>query len=713
MGGVLASTAGPAEPGPRGVVRMAALAAGMLIAQQVAGKATRDAFFLSQFDVEALPVASGAAACASMVGVVAFARAMARRSPARVVPTALGVSAALLVLEWALSRVAPRAAAVALYLHMALFGATLVSGFWSLLSERFDPHRAKRAMGTVGTGASLGAVAGGFATWRVAPLVPLPYMILGLGLLSALCLVVVARLSRTDGPAAPSRDSADETPDASAWRLVRDVGYLRGLAALVALCAFSEALLDFVFSASAAMRYGRGPALVGFFAAFQAGVGLTGLAVQAGAVRWSLGRLGLAGTLALHSGAVAAAGAGVVALPRFAAVVLLRGAEAVLRNSLFRSAYELLYTPLAPQRKRPTKAIVDVGFDRFGTIAGSGVVLLILAATGDGIPVRILVAVASVASMGMLVLCVRFQRAYVGALVDSLRTGRVRLDEDDVVDASTRRAVETAAIPSNVPSARTFGAAETALGPSADLVLRRAEDLRSGDPARIRVALGGDGLPPALVAFAVPLLARDDLFGDLLPPLRKAAGACTGQLVDALLDESLDPVVRRRIPRVLVAAPHRRTVDGLFAALSADRFDVRFRCAQALARLRQRQPGMTVPADAAFAAARRELDAGHAADRTGPLLDYVFALFSLVLEREPLDIALRAIRGRDEVLRGTALEYLENVLPPPVRASLWPRLGVQRPIASGRSALDMREELLRSSSRWKKVEGELSTGPGR
>ena len=58
--------------------------------------------------------------------------------------------------------------------------------------------------------------------------------------------------------------------------------------------------------------------------------------------------------------------------------MLVRGAQAVLRNSLFRSAYELLYTPLAQERKRPTKAIVDVGVDRLGTAAGSAVVMLVL-----------------------------------------------------------------------------------------------------------------------------------------------------------------------------------------------------------------------------------------------------------------------------------------------------------------------------------------------
>ena len=69
-----------AELGP---IAPAILAAGLLVAQQVAGKATRDAFFLSQFPVTALPVMSMAAARVSVVAVLAFARGMAALSPGR------------------------------------------------------------------------------------------------------------------------------------------------------------------------------------------------------------------------------------------------------------------------------------------------------------------------------------------------------------------------------------------------------------------------------------------------------------------------------------------------------------------------------------------------------------------------------------------------------------------------------------------------------
>src|SRR5262245_57149803 len=143
-------------PGRSRAVLAATLAAGALVAQQVAGKATRDTLFLSAFPVSALPLAMIVSAVASVVAVTYFAAALARRTPGRVVPLTVATATALLLLEWGLSLRWPTAAALVVYLHMAVFGSTVVSGFWSLVSERFDPYTARRAMASMGFGASLG-----------------------------------------------------------------------------------------------------------------------------------------------------------------------------------------------------------------------------------------------------------------------------------------------------------------------------------------------------------------------------------------------------------------------------------------------------------------------------------------------------------------------------------------------------------------------------
>jgi hypothetical protein len=402
----------------------------------------------------------------------------------------------------------------------------------------------------------------------------------------------------------------------------------------------------------------------------------------------SLQRLGLAGTLALQP-AFALLGTGAaLAFPGLAGVVALRAGQAALRNSAFRSSYELLYTPLPPEQKRPAKVIIDVGLDRLGTILGSGAVMLVLLALPA--PGRALLVLAAAAAALLLVLARRFHRGYVGALATSLRAGAIRLDAASVTDLTTLHTLASVRLeaPANGPAA---GA-----GAGPDPLLEAIADLRSADRDRIRRRLEHAETDPGLVHHLIPLLAHDDLFDAVATSLRRVADRATGALVDALLDARLDPLVRRRIPRVLRGVPSQRAADGLLLGMRDERAELRERCAQALARLQSQVPALVVPRQTLLEMAAREASrAGESARR----LDHVFTLLSLALDRGAIEIARRALRSGDEALRGTALEYLDNVLPAAVRGPVWPLLGepVQK-ARSGRTPDELRDELLRSTA---------------
>ena len=73
-------------------------------------------------------------------------------------------------------------------------------------------------------------------------------------------------------------------------------------------------------------------------------------------------------------------------------------------------------------------------------------------------------------------------------------------------------------------------------------------------------------------------------------------------------------------------------------------------------------------------------------------------LLSLVLHRDPLQVAFRGLHVDDALLRGTALEYLECVLPQEIRSRLWPFLEDSRPAGrSTRSRDEIIADLLRSN----------------
>ena len=724
----------------RRAVLAATVAVALLIANQVAGKSVRDALFLSTFSVASLPPVMMASSLASVVAVLLLSRAMRRASPFRVEPLAVGLATLLLGGWWLLSVGAPRVAALAFYLHMALFGSTLVSGFWSVVNERFDPYTAKRAVGRIGVGASLGGVAGGLLAWGASGVLSVPTMLVVMAGLNLACLFCLRQLT-SNARAAVLAGKSDGIGDApTALKTLARVPYLRDLALLVGLSALAEALLDYFLKAQAAAAYSQGPQLMSFFALFHTATGVVGLAVQALFGRTSLRVLGLAGTVALRPAAVLLGAVLGAFDPRLRSGVLAYGSQEMLSNSLFRSGYELLYTPLPEGEKRPTKAVVDVGFDKLGALLGGATVLVVVAAAPSA-ALRVLAGLVALLSLGTLALTGRLHRGYVKTLEQSLRAGRVKLDASDVQDEATLltlaqtslsldrevllreiEALRSGALPGIAAPGRAspLDLSASALD-AADPVLRSISDLRSGQPERIRAALRGGVSDQALVPFLIPLLARNDVFLDVLRALRALAPAVTGQLVDTLLDPAANPVVRRRIPRVLKACATQRAADGLRLGLEDPRFDLRTQCALALSSITRKNPALVVPREVVFAVVLKELEHGAASwaarsdgGRTPPEsassdgalidaranvdrgIDHAFTLLSLTLPREPLQIALLALRGTDPALRGTALEYLENVLPDTLRRALWPHVGARPAPHAPRARQEVEDDLLRS-----------------
>jgi len=85
--------------------------------------------------------------------------------------------------------------------------------------------------------------------------------------------------------------------------------------------------------------------------------------------------------------------------------------------------------------------------------------------------------------------------------------------------------------------------------------------------------------------------------------------------------------------------------------------------------------------------------------RANRSLEHVFTLLSLTLPKRPLIIAFRALHTSDETLRGTALEYLEAVLPEAVRVGLWSFLEDRRGARPApRARAEILAELIRANA---------------
>lgn len=710
---------------------MASIASAAMIAQQVAGKAARDALYLSHFDVETLPVMMAGSAVVSLVAMVWLSKLMVRRSPARVVPAAFAFSGGAFLAEWALSFPAPGLAAIALYLHTALFGAVIVSAFWSLINETFVPHTGRNAVAWIAGGGTLGGVLGGFAAWRVAPLIAVTTMLPLLAAVNLVCVWSAYRIGGARAAGVPVPGEQAEAPAFAPLRTLRDAPYLRSLALVVALGAIISGLLDYVFSAEAAAAYHRGPQLLAFFATFWLVTGIVSFGVQMLLGRLVLEKLGLAVTVALLPAAVVIGGVLGMAAPGLMSMAVLRGAEATQRNSLFRSAYELLYTPIEEAKKRATKMLIDVGFDRLGTVAASGIAMATLAVAPARWTEIVLLAVMTGCALVLLVRTGRLHRGYVALLEENLRKAAPQLEPVPV--APIARAQEKVAVRDKIvehldglrsedPEAYKIATGGEDEAPTPEGSLEQPVlELTSGDPVRVRKVLAAEQpLPAPLVGFVILLLADKELHLDAIRALRRAAPRTTGQLTDALCDPSAAFDVRRRIPRVLADCHTQLAADGLYRGLDDERFEVRYACGRALLKVTS-NPDVSIDLGRVISAVETEVARTRSVwqsalgddeedaetglldrlllDRVDRSLEHVFNLLALHLDASALRTAFNALHTEDANLRGTALEYLDTVLPESVHVLVWPFLGEQRPMRQARPAQEILEDIARAGAR--------------
>jgi hypothetical protein len=161
----------------------------------------------------------------------------------------------------------------------------------------------------------------------------------------------------------------------------------------------------------------------------------------------------------------------------------------------------------------------------------------------------------------------------------------------------------------------------------------------------------------------------------------------------------------------------------LMRGLADARFEVRFSCGRGLSRICSADPTLSPQPENVYAAALDEIaiaerlaeaprvldhyedhgdstSSGVLWNSTDIRLEHIFRLLSLCLPREPLHVAFQALHTDDTYLRGTALEYLESILPTGIRENFLRFLeGFSRPVAKSRPADHIAEELMQSRDR--------------
>lgn len=698
----------------------AGLTAAAMIAHQVAGKAARDALFLDAFPVTSLPVMLAASAIVSILVSVAASGALGRVGPRRVTQRLFVASAALQLVEFTMATAYPGPTAVLVFLHMGVLGPVVASSFWSAAAEQFDPRSARRLFARFAAAGTLGGLLGGLAGERIATAFGVPVALLLLAALHVVCAASMGRMG--SAPAAAAAETA------GGWRelpaLIR-VSYLRRLLVIVVVLTVSAALLDYVFKVNATQD-AAGPDLMRVFSFYYIAVALLTFVVQAFVAPRMLEKAGLGMTIGTLPAAVSLGSMTALLAPGLVTAGLARGVEAMLRNSLFRSAYEILFASVPRDYRRATKMLADVGGERVGDVLGSAVVgLTILLLPGSTNPA--LLVFAAVLGVVGLWLTPRLQRGYVASLEDNLVRGNLDLARMPFDERATRMTLLHTALSASASRElrELIAQSPEPAGPPPPSAESEETDpevsaLASREPQRVMEVLRQRPFPEHLVERAAPLLAWDLVAVDAAQALRHAPGTTAGVIAGFLRDPGQAFAIRRRIPAVLEAFPTTETIAALIEGLSDTRFEVRYRCGRMLRRMVESNPSLTPDRNAVLSAVVREASVGRRVWQSQRLLDrdeavkddpvdevlreraslsllHVFNLLALCYRTDALRVAFRGLHTDDRMLRGTALEYLESMLPAVVWSAIRPYLDDDRTgLAPARTTDTVLDELLKS-----------------
>jgi ATP:ADP antiporter, AAA family len=679
---------------------LAMLTAGLMLAHLWAAKAVRSAVFLSAWDANSLPAMVFVTAVAVVAAVPVYSRLLARFGPRLVVPIGLAVSAGAHLVEWHLSPTSPWVAVV-VYLHIAGLGALLLSGFWSLASELFDTQTAKSGFGRIAAAGTIGGLLGGIAIERLSAERPDAALLL-LALFHCASAVGAYWLGRRTGLGSRPRSADEEPRSVFDFRVLHGSPHLKTIALLVTLSTASAFVIEYLFQAGAQAAYPHRPDLQQFLARFYIVVGVATSLVQflAGP---SVRRIGLGRTISSLSVGLGSTTALTLVFQAFPMVVFVRGIESTLRASLFRSGYELLFVPMDPAEKRRTKTFLDVACDRAGDAIGALLVQFVLIAA----PLLSLTAFLSPALLAVVVMMAA-AGLWVGRRLDRLYLGVVerRLAKEGeqtpvIVPSEVGWTVIGLTAPHGAaPSPLSTGVFPAVLpGRDDDRRLTMLAELRSGDKTRVRTGLANLDAPDRMqLAQVMSLLAWDDVAVGARSVLERHASKHVGMLIDALVDQSTDFAVRRRLPRVLATVGSPRAIEGLLWSLEDERFEVRYQSARAIERLLRHFPALLVSKAHVLRAVDRELSvsasvwngyrlidraesdeedvseegagAGQGAEAQRNL-EHVFTLLATIFPREAVFAAHRGLTSKDPHLRGLAVEYLDSALEPSLRAKLW------------------------------------------
>jgi AAA family ATP:ADP antiporter len=356
-------------------------------------KSLRNASYLNRLGDENLPLAYFLTAVLMGFIVNFHSRLQVKLPRSRLITSSLIFFFSNILLFWWLFERQWGWVPVVFWVWANIFAIVLVTQFWFLVNDVFNPREAKRLIGFIGSGAQLGAILGGLLAGTLAKgapqlLLPLAAAMLGMGIL-VVSTVFRRQRKRTEeggGAAKAEVPRSGKVGFRDAFQTTRQSRYLMFLAGIMMVTLIVSTLIDWQFNSvvdSAVMGSNREGSLTSFFGYFNAGTMafaflfqllLTSPLIRAFGIRLTL----LLYPLILFLGAGGIGAAALVGLVPLVPAILIKASDKSLAYSLNQSVRELLYIPISREQKYKSKIFIDMFLNRFAKGLGAVILMVLL-----------------------------------------------------------------------------------------------------------------------------------------------------------------------------------------------------------------------------------------------------------------------------------------------------------------------------------------------
>ena len=405
--------------------------------------------FIQDLGADNLPVVllfSGVLVGFIMTG---YSRVASLLPPKSVIAMTQAAMAAMLLGFWVMFRGGLPNVSVAFYFVGQILGVLLISQFWTLANDVYDPRQAKRLFGFIGGGASLGGMTGSAVLAVTVQRVGPDNLLLVSSALLVACALVVMTVIRISGAVELSGIGSASTEKGvggkEAFRLLRESKHLQLIAVIIAFAAIGAGLLDQQLNMAVEETRGdEGAAgIAQFLGQVQLYLSLAGFIIQV----WLTSRihryLGIGFALLILPVGLGGTAILILATQALWAAATGRVIDSSLRYTVDKTTREILFLPLPGELKRRAKPLVDVTVDRAAKGLGAALTLVLIKPWGLGLAWHQLSIVALGITGVWIYAAIKARQGYLAAFRETIarqgvRPAEVRLS---VADLSTVEAL--------------------------------------------------------------------------------------------------------------------------------------------------------------------------------------------------------------------------------------------------------------------------------